>query len=61
MCDDVVGQVRNKLIEKGLYENTILVLTADNGWSFAPAATIPAISSAAIRRTSTRAAIESPA
>ena len=33
MCDDVVGQVRNKLIEKGLYENTILVLTADNGCS----------------------------
>ncbi len=33
MCDDVVGQVRNKLIEKGLYENTIVVLTADNGCS----------------------------
>lgn len=33
MCDDVVGQVRNKLIEKGLYENTIVVLTSDNGCS----------------------------
>ncbi|WZL81213.1 arylsulfatase [Vallitaleaceae bacterium 9-2] len=33
MCDDVVGQIVNKLKEKGLYENTILIYTSDNGCS----------------------------
>jgi arylsulfatase A len=33
MCDDVVGQVRNKLDELGILDNTILVYTSDNGCS----------------------------
>jgi len=33
MCDDVVGQVTKKLKEYGIYENTIVIYTADNGVS----------------------------
>lgn len=33
MCDDIVGQVNNKLRELGLDENTIVVYTSDNGCS----------------------------
>jgi arylsulfatase A len=33
MCDDVVGQINAKLIELGLWENTIVIYTADNGCS----------------------------
>lgn len=33
MCDDVVGQITNKLKEKGIYDNTIIVFTSDNGCS----------------------------
>ena len=33
MCDDVVGQITNKLKEKGLYDNTIIIYTSDNGCS----------------------------
>ncbi|MDY0393673.1 arylsulfatase [Virgibacillus halophilus] len=33
MCDDLIGDIMNKLIELGLYENTILVFTSDNGCS----------------------------
>jgi len=33
MCDDVVGQVNQKLKELGLYENTIVIFTSDNGCS----------------------------
>lgn len=32
-CDDVVGRVVRKLKETGLYENTILIYTSDNGCS----------------------------
>lgn len=33
MCDDVVGQIKAKLKELGLEENTILIYTSDNGCS----------------------------
>lgn len=33
MCDDVVGKISEKLKELGLYENTILIYTSDNGCS----------------------------
>lgn len=33
MCDDVVGQIRRKLEELGLTDNTILIFTSDNGCS----------------------------
>lgn len=33
MCDDIVGQVVNKLKEKGIYDNTIILYTSDNGCS----------------------------
>jgi arylsulfatase A-like enzyme len=33
MCDDVVRQILEKLKEKGIYDNTILVFTSDNGCS----------------------------
>lgn len=32
-CDDVVGRIMDKLKETGLYDNTIVVYTADNGCS----------------------------
>lgn len=32
-CDDIVGRIVNKLKETGLYDNTIVVYTADNGCS----------------------------
>lgn len=32
-CDDVVGRIMNKLKEVGVYEDTIVVYTADNGCS----------------------------
>lgn len=32
-CDDVVGRVVDKLKETGLYENTIVIYTSDNGCS----------------------------
>lgn len=32
-CDDVVGRIVDKLKETGLYENTILIYTSDNGCS----------------------------
>lgn len=38
-CDDVVGRINRKLKELGLYENTIVVYTSDNGCS--PAANYP--------------------
>jgi arylsulfatase A-like enzyme len=31
MCDDVVSQIIQKLKEVGIYENTILIFTSDNG------------------------------
>lgn len=34
MVDDVVGKVTNKLKEAGIFENTIVVFTADNGCSW---------------------------
>jgi arylsulfatase A-like enzyme len=33
MCDDAVRQILEKLKEKGIYDNTILVFTSDNGCS----------------------------
>src|SRR5699024_2252487 len=33
MCDDMVGQVMDKLQALGIAENTILVFTSDNGCS----------------------------
>lgn len=33
MCDDALGQIRRKLIEKGVYDDTILIFTSDNGCS----------------------------
>jgi arylsulfatase A-like enzyme len=33
MCDDVVGQIMNKLDELGIADNTILIYTSDNGCS----------------------------
>lgn len=38
MCDDVVGQIMNKLDELSLSENTLLIFTSDNGCS--PAANL---------------------
>lgn len=32
-CDDVVGRVMKRLKEEGLYENTIVIYTSDNGCS----------------------------
>ncbi|MDR1305637.1 MAG: arylsulfatase [Verrucomicrobiales bacterium] len=32
-CDDVIGQITNKLKELNLYNNTILIYTSDNGCS----------------------------
>ena len=32
-CDDVAGRINRKLKELGLYENTILIYTSDNGCS----------------------------
>ena len=32
-CDDVVGRISEKLKETGLYENTIVIYTSDNGCS----------------------------
>merc|ERR1711920_1031855 len=29
--DECVGNITNKLVEKGMYENTLIVLTTDNG------------------------------
>lgn len=33
MCDDLVGQVMNKLVERGIDNNTIVIFTSDNGVS----------------------------
>ncbi len=33
MCDDVIGQIRAKLKEKGIINDTILIFTSDNGCS----------------------------
>ncbi len=33
MCDDVVGQITDQLKKLGLYENTIVIFTSDNGCS----------------------------
>jgi arylsulfatase A-like enzyme len=33
MCDDVVSQIIQKLKDRGIYENTILLFTSDNGCS----------------------------
>ena len=33
MCDDVIGQITDKLKELNLYENTIVIFTSDNGCS----------------------------
>lgn len=39
MCDDIVGKIRAKLKECGIYENTIVIYTSDNGCS--PMANFP--------------------
>ncbi len=39
MCDDIVGQVNNKLKSLGLDDNTIVIFTSDNGCS--PMANFP--------------------
>ena len=33
MCDDVVGQITDQLKKLGLYDNTIVIFTSDNGCS----------------------------
>ena len=33
MCDDVVGQIRAKLSDNGILDNTIVIFTSDNGCS----------------------------
>ncbi len=33
MCDDVVGKITNRLKELGLYEDTLVIFTSDNGCS----------------------------
>lgn len=33
MCDDIVGQIRDKLRQVGIEENTLIIFTSDNGCS----------------------------